>query len=429
MEEIRQEQNKARRAYLVGVRDHALKRQEAEYQLSELASLCDTMGVEVVGSQVVQIERPSSALFLGQGKADEINLLAHGEEADVIVFDVDITPSQQRNWEKLTELAVIDRQEVILDIFASRAQTREARLQVGLARMEYSLPRLKRAWTHLERQRGGAGLRGGPGELQLEVDRRVVTERIRRFKQQLKEVRQQRQVQRKSRHGRPIPTAAIVGYTNAGKSSLLRALTGAEVFIEDKLFATLDTTTRRLTLPNNQPLLLTDTVGFIRKLPHHLVEAFKATLEEAVEADYLIHVLDVTHPKIAEHYRVTNEVLHELGADGKPTILVLNKVDQEHDPFLLAQFRTHHDLVFPVSSHDGAGLAELKEAFARNFVLPLRRASLHIPASRFDLVYLLHREGDVLEERHEADGIWIEADFPLRYLSTFAEYMIEPTVR
>lgn len=429
MEEIRLEQDKARRAFLVGIQDGDVKRQEAEDHLNELASLCDTMGAEVIGDMIARIERPSPAFFLGKGKVDEINALAHAEEADVIIFDVDLTPSQQRNWEEETKLAVIDRQEVILDIFASRAQTKEARLQVGLARMEYSLPRLRRAWTHLERQKGGAGLRGGPGELQLEVDRRIVVDRIRHFKHQLAEVRKQRKVQRKSRRGRPVPTAAIVGYTNAGKSSLLRAMTGAEVFIEDKLFATLDTTTRRLLLPNNQPLLLTDTVGFIRKLPHQLVEAFKATLEEAVEADFLVHVLDVTHPKVEEQYRVTNQVLDELGAADKLTILVLNKIDQPHDPLLIARFRAHDGLVYPVSTHSGAGLDELKAAFGRHFVMPMRRASLHLPLTRYDLVGLLHREGDIQEERHEADGVWIDAAFPVRYAATLEEFMVEPTAK
>lgn len=415
-----------RKAYLVGIQDAALKRHEAEDHLSELASLCDTMGAEVVGSMIVRMDRPTPGFFLGKGKVDEINALANAEEADVIVFDVDLTPSQQRNWEEETKLAVIDRQEVILDIFASRAQTKEARLQVGLARMEYSLPRLRRAWTHLERQKGGAGLRGGPGELQLEVDRRIVMDRIRHFKHQLKEVRKQREIQRKSRHGRPVPTAAIVGYTNAGKSSLLRALTGAEVFVEDKLFATLDTTTRRLMLPNNQPLLLTDTVGFIRKLPHQLVEAFKATLEEAVEADFLVHVLDISHPKVEEQYAVTNQVLQELGAHDKPTIIVLNKIDQEHDPFLLGRFRSRGEWAFAVSTHTGEGLDALKEAFGKHFVLPMRRAMLHLPMNRFDLVDLLHREGDVREERHEADGVWIEAEFPMRYVSLLEPFVAVP---
>jgi GTP-binding protein HflX len=425
LEEIQQERNKRQRAYLVGVQDITTNRLEADDHLAELASLTDTMGAEVVGTAVARIDRPTPNLYLGQGKSEEIKALALAAEADVLIFDVDLSPSQQRNWEKFAEVAVIDRQEVILDIFAGRAQTKEARLQVGLARMEYSLPRLRRQWTHLERQRGGAGLRGGPGELQLEVDRRVVTDRIRRFKQQLAEVRKQRRVQRKSRKDRPVPTAAIVGYTNVGKSSLLKRLTGADVLVEDKLFATLDTTTRRIMLANNQPLLLTDTVGFIRRLPHQLVEAFKATLEEAIESDYLIQVLDVTHPKIDEHFRVTNQVLAELGAEHKKMIVVLNKIDQEYDPLLLVQFRAKNPLTYAVSTRTGEGLEELKAAFAEHFTVPMRRARLHLPQDRFDLLNLLHREGTIYEERYENDGAWLDAEYPVRYEKEFAGMVIE----
>lgn len=425
MEEIRLESQKAKRAFLVGVQNGTISRAEAEEHLDELASLAETMGVEVVGRMVARIERPTPNLYLGRGKVEEITALALAEEVDVLIVDFELTPSQQRNWEEETELAVIDRQEVILDIFASRAQTKEAMLQVGLARMEYSLPRLQRAWSHLERQRGGAGMRGGPGELQLEVDRRVVVERIRRFKRQLAEVRKQRHVQRKGRKDRPIPTAAIVGYTNVGKSSLLRALTGAEVFVEDKLFATLDTTTRRITVGNSQPLLLTDTVGFIRKLPHQLVEAFKATLEEAVEADYLVHVVDVTHPKVQEQYTVTNEVLSELGAAEKLTILALNKIDQEHDPFVVAQFKAKNPLCFPISTRTGEGLEALKEAFGQYFVVSMRHGVLRIPANRYDVVSLIHREGEIQEERFEGDEIWIEADYPVRYEKTLQPFLAE----
>ncbi|HOE95579.1 MAG TPA: GTPase HflX [Candidatus Sumerlaeota bacterium] len=426
MEEISLEPQKVERAFLVGIQEPGMSREDAEDHLAELASLTDTMGVGVAGQQIARVARPTPQLYLGAGKADEIKALADAHEADVIIFDTDLSPSQQRNWEELTGVAVIDRQEVILDIFAGRAQTREARLQVGLARMEYSLPRLRRAWTHLERQRGGAGMRGGPGELQLEVDRRVVMERITRFKRQLAEVRKQRAVQRQARGARPVPTAAIVGYTNAGKSSLLKRLTGADVFIEDKLFATLDTTTRRILLPNNQPLLLTDTVGFIRKLPHGLVEAFKATLEEAALADFLVHVLDISNPKIEEHYRVTNEVLEELGAGDRKTIIVLNKADREHDPYLLAQFRRHNPLTFKTSVATGEGIESLLQAFADHFILPMRRLHLRIPHNRFDLVNLVHREGTVHDQRHEADGVWLDADIPLRHLKDLAPFEPAP---
>jgi len=413
--EVKEDAQKVERAFLVGIQEEGMSREEAEDHLEELASLADTMGVPMVGRMLARLPSPSAHFYLGRGKAEEIKMAAQAEEADVLILDADLSPSQQRNWEEFSGIAVIDREEVILDIFAGRAQTREARLQVGLARMQYSLPRLKRAWTHLERQRGGAGLRGGPGELQLEVDRRRVLERIARLRRELKEVRKQRQTQRKSRRGRPVPTAAIVGYTNAGKSSLLRKLTGAEVLIEDKLFATLDTTTRRLTLPNNQPLLLIDTVGFIRKLPHHLVEAFKATLEEATLADFLVHVLDVSHPRLEEHFTVTEAVLKELGAEGKKTLIVLNKTDLPHDAFILGRFRSKHPLIFPVSTHTGEGLDALTDAFAEHFILPMKRYRLLIPQDRYDLLNLIHNEGDVLGEHYEAEGIWLEANLPIRF--------------
>lgn len=425
MEEIRLEQQKLQRAFLVGVQEGNVNRAEAADHLAELASLTETMGAEVACTVIARLDRPTPNLYLGQGKADEIKARAEADEIDVLIFDVDLSPSQQRNWEEFSGLPVIDRQEVILDIFAGRARTREARLQVGLARMEYSLPRLRRQWSHLERQRGGAGLRGGPGELQLEVDRRVVVDRIRRFKHQLAEVRKQRSVQRKSRKDRPVPTAAIVGYTNVGKSSLLKRLTGAEVLIEDKLFATLDTTTRRITLANNQPLLLTDTVGFIRRLPHQLVEAFKATLEEAVESDFLVHVLDVTHPKIDEQYRVTNQVLAELGAEDKKTIVVLNKIDEDYDPTLLPLFRAKNPLTYAVSTRTGEGLEELKAAFTEHFVVPMHHAQLHLPAGRFDLLSLLRREGTIHEERYDEAGAWLDADYPVRYEKELEEFQVE----
>ena len=425
MHEIKEDAQKVQRAFLVGIHEEGVTAIEAEEHLEELASLTDTMGVEVAGRLVARIQRPQPHFYLGSGKAEEIKNLALADECDVIIFDIELSPSQQRNWEKFTEIAVIDRQEVILDIFAGRAQTKEARLQVGLARMQYSLPRLTRAWSHLERQRGGAGMRGGAGELQLEVDRRLVMDKIAQYRRQLKEVRKQREQQRKNRGARPVPTAAIVGYTNAGKSSLLRALSGAEVFIEDKLFATLDTTTRRITLPNNQPLLLTDTVGFIRKLPHGLVEAFKATLEEATHSDFLVHVLDVTNEKVEEFYEVTNEVLRELDALDKPTIFVLNKTDMPHDPLVVARFKRDHEHVYEVSTHSGAGLEVLRNAFADKFVLPMREAIFHFPPQRFDLLNLLHTEGSVIEERYMPDGAWVQAEFPERYFAQFEQYAVE----
>src|SRR3954469_23513781 len=314
------------RAYLVGVQTDKMEDGEGAELLLELKELVENLRISVTRSTLVNLRRPNPALLLGSGKAEEIIAEAKADGADVIVFDEALSPAQQRNWEEMSGLAVIDRQEVILEIFADRAHTREAILQVALARMEYSLPRLTRAWTHLSRQRG-KGAMGGEGETQLEQDRRIVRDRIAHLKTELKNVVQQRDVQRRKRQRIPVPTCAIVGYTNAGKSTLLNTLTGAQVLAVDKLFATLDPTTRQLVLRGNQKLLVTDTVGFIRRLPHGLVEAFKATLEEVIVADFLVHVLDVTNPNVEQPHAPTLAVLAELGAGDKTIITAFNKVD------------------------------------------------------------------------------------------------------
>src|ERR1700712_3302831 len=311
---------KLERAFLIGVQTHSMAAGEADELLAELKELVENLRISVVRSTLVNLRQPTPALLLGSGKAKELSDQAKEDGADVIVFDEHLSPAQQRNWEELSGLPVIDR-----EVFADRAHTREAVLQVALARMEYSLPRLTRAWTHLSRQRG-KGSMGGEGETQLEQDRRIVNDRIVHLRDELASVVQQRDVQRRRRLRVPVPTSAIVGYTNAGKSSLLNRLTGAHVLAEDKLFATLDPTTRQLLLPNHQKLLITDTVGFIRRLPHGLVEAFKATLEEVVVADFLIHVLDVTNPNFEQHHETTLKVLEELGAGDQTIITVFNKV-------------------------------------------------------------------------------------------------------
>jgi GTP-binding protein HflX len=280
------------------------------------------------------------AFLLGTGKAEEIAALAREEKLDAIVFDNELTPSQQRNWEKLSGVAVLDRQEVILAIFGRRAQTREARLQVELAQLEYSLPRLTRAWGHLVRQGGGIGGRG-EGESQLEQDKRRIRGAIERCKRELESVRSSRATQRKDRKRTPVPNAAIVGYTNAGKSSLLKRLTGADVLIEDKLFATLDTTTRKIALPNKLPLLLTDTVGFVRKLPHRLVEASTPRSKRRSRRIFLVHLLDASQPEIMEFYNTTMKVLAELGADEKKMLIVFNKIDKVDNPAVLTGLGRH----------------------------------------------------------------------------------------
>jgi GTP-binding protein HflX len=410
------------RAFLVGVQNPDMVEGEAEELLAELKELVENLGIGVVGSTLAKLRKPVPATLLGKGKTEEIIGEARLLDCDVIVFDEGLTPAQQRNWEKDSSITVIDRQEVILDVFADRAQTREAVLQVALARMEYSLPRLTRAWTHLSRQRG-KGAMSGEGETQLENDRRLVRNRITRLKRELHEVQQHRGVQRTKRRRVPVPTAAIVGYTNAGKSSLLNALTGSTVMAEDKLFATLDPTTRQLLLPGNQKLLVTDTVGFIRRLPHGLVDAFKATLEEAIVSEFLIHVLDVTAASFVEHQKTTLEVLKELGADECPRLTVFNKVDaatpeQIHRAKLLAP-----DALF-LSAHTGEGITELANYCTDLIRETYGRAELLVPHTRYDVIARLHQVGHVQEEESLEEGVRLVGRFPPAQRGIFAPFIV-----
>lgn len=424
-EEIRADRRRFSRACLVALQIHPTPRSAVEEHLDELESLVSTLGIETVDKQIVRIAKPSPQFLVGKGKMEEIQARLDALDADLLVFDDDLAPPQQHLWESKTKKAVIDRRKVIIDIFAERAQTREARLQIELASMEYTLPRLKRAWTHLERQRGGGGFIGGAGEAQIEVDRRIVRDRIAKLREELVLVRRQRNNQRKSRRRNGVPTAALVGYTNSGKSSLLNVLTEADVLREDKLFATLDPTTRRLHLPNNQDVLLTDTVGFIRKLPTTLVEAFKATLEESAEADYLLHVLDASHPHVLDHYRVTNEVLEELGALDKPTIVVLNKCDLlDGTSSLDADFRRDGCRVAVTSTHTGEGLDALRGEIASLMADRLEDIRLRIPATRFDVVSRIHREGEVLEEEYGAYDVTLHVLYPRRLLAGVQEFAL-----
>jgi len=400
MFEIKEKPKQAERALLVSVYKSAAQKEEFESLLIELNSLVDTLGIPVLDSLLVRVQEPNPRYFVGSGKAEEIFEHAKQLEADVIVFDNELTPAQQRNWEAMTGLAVIDREEVILDIFAQRARTKEARLQVDLARMEYSLPRLTRAWRHLGRQGGGLGGKG-EGETQLETDRRLIRAHIDRLKEDLQRVRLRRATQRKQRERLPLPSAAIVGYTNVGKSALLKKLTGAHVLVEDKLFATLDTTTRRVDLPSGQGLLLTDTVGFVRNLPHRLIEAFKATLEEAVLSDFLIHVLDASHPRAYDFHQTTIRVLGELGADAKKMITVLNKVDLIEDESTLHALRLHFPDGAFVSVRSGEGLKELRHRMADLLADRVSKVELALPLDRTDLLSLLHRTGHVLSASYE----------------------------
>ncbi len=415
---------KLERAFLVGVQTEKMADGEGAELLLELTELVENLRIEVARTELVNLRRPTPAFLLGSGKAEELVALAKAEGADVIVFDEALSPAQQRNWEELSGLAVIDRQEVILEIFSDRAHTREATLQVALARMEYSLPRLTRAWTHLSRQRG-KGAMGGEGETQLENDRRTVRDRITHLKEELKKVVQQRDVQRRKRQRVPIPTCAIVGYTNAGKSTLLNTLTGAQVLAVDKLFATLDPTTRQLVLRGNQKLLVTDTVGFIRRLPHGLVEAFKATLEEVIVADFLIHVLDVSNGHVEHHYATTLAVLKELGAVDKTIVTVFNKTDAASSESIARARVLVPDALF-VSARHGHGLDVLEGRCLELIAEAHSATELMVPHGRYDVIARLHAVGHVQSEEPLDDGVRLYGRFPPSQAAFFAPFVVKP---
>ncbi|MDR3338111.1 MAG: GTPase HflX [Treponema sp.] len=359
MRQLVETAEKPKQVLLVGIRDQKMKIEESESLKAELAGLAKTLGLEIVREETVRIRENHPRYGMGNGKAEELAALAGEFAVDCIVFDRELSPSQQRNWERLTGLAAVDRQELIIQIFSSRARTREAELQASLAELAYSLPRLSHKYIDLSRQRGGRYGTKGSGETRLETDRRLVLERMKQLEKELGEVRKRRSVQRKKREKAAIPSCALVGYTNAGKSSLLNALTGADAFVEDKLFATLDPTSRRLDIGNGRPVILTDTVGFIRRLPHDLVDSFRSTLEEAVRADMLLHVLDASDREMDSYYKTTMAVLRDLGAEKAPMIIALNKIDrlgdEEREAILL-----RYPGSIAVSAKKGTGLDELK---------------------------------------------------------------------
>lgn len=421
------------RALLVGVK---LKNERGgwsvEDSLAELAQLARTAGVEVKGQAYQKLETINPATYIGAGKVEEIKELKEQLDCNLIIFDDELSPRQQRELEEAWEVKVLDRTSLILDIFAQHACTKEGQLQVELAQYEYRLPRLTRMWTHLARQVGGAAARGGvggvglrgPGERQLEIDRRRIRERIAQLKRELERVRAHRSLYRRQRSRSPVSVVAIVGYTNAGKSTLLNAISGADVLVEDKLFATLDPTTRRVKLPGGQVALFTDTVGFIQKLPAQLVAAFRATLEEINEADLLLHVVDITSSNALLQSRVVEDTLKELKATNIPVVVALNKVDLLDNSDEIRYRMKEFPNSLAVSAKERIGLDELLERVEAVLNQGLVRIKARIPYHEGELVSLFYRWGLVEHEEHGVEGTTLEGRLPVRFLKALRHCLV-----
>lgn len=396
-----------------------------EDPFDELHGLATTAGSQVVGTLTQRREKPDSTTYLGKGKVNELKSLVGQHKADVVVFDNDLSPAQTRNLEKAVGVKVLDRTELILDIFASNAQTYESRLAVELAQLEYSLPRLKRMWTHLSRIKNGIGMRG-PGEKQLEVDRRLVEKRIHDLKDELAGVHKRKEREVAARFDRL--TVSLVGYTNAGKSTLMNTLTGAGVKAVDKLFATLDTRTRRWQLPNWGPVLLSDTVGFIRDLPHGLIASFKATLEEARQADLLLHVADASNPAVMDQIAAVYDVLQEIGIEAKDTVLVLNKIDCL-SPELMGPVQQRYPNAIPISALDGQGMERLMHAVSDALSRSFRDLDVETNVDNGRLLAYLAAHGEILSRRYRGDQVTVHCRIPERHVSRVKEAAISVTDR
>jgi GTP-binding protein HflX len=417
------------RTLLVGLETPADDKWDHAESLHELGELVKSAGGEVVDTAIQRRPAPVAATYIGGGKADELAKLCTKENVGTVIFNDELSPAQSRNLEKIFNRKILDRTQLILDIFAQRAKSKDGKLQIELAQLQYLLPRLTGMWTHLSRQSGGIGTRG-PGETQLEVDRRRVTEKIARLSRELEEVRQQRSTQRAGRLRQHWPIISLVGYTNAGKSTLLNRMTHAEVYAADQLFATLDPTTRQFVLPNKQKVLLTDTVGFLKELPHHLIESFKATLEEVSEADVLLHVVDLSHSLYEQQMAAVQVVLEELNAWGKQMIVVFNKIDRVTNPALI-EYALHH---FPhsvaISAANGTGMKSLFEEIEHQVKSWLLRVRLVIPNHMTALIAEMHRVGRVLDIAYRDDGmVALTAHVPPQLQGKIKPYVVEEAER
>ncbi|GAB4524386.1 MAG: GTPase HflX [Anaerolineae bacterium] len=426
------------KAFLVGVNIRGSRPLlSVESSLEELSLLADTAGMVVVGQASQNVQNIDPATFVGAGKVEEIRESLESTQAKVVIFDDELSPRHQRELEKRLgqEIKVLDRSALILDIFAQHAQTREGSLQVELAQYEYRLPRLTRQWTHLARQAGGGGSRSGnagvglrgPGETQLEVDRREIGRKIAKLKDDLEQVRQHRSRYRMQRTRTGIPVVSIVGYTNAGKSTLLKTLTGADVYTADQVFATLDPTTRKITLPSNREILLTDTVGFIQKLPTTLIAAFRATLEEVAEADLLLHVVDVSHPNVLQHIESVEDTLAEIDVPAIPRILVWNKIDRWDGETMpsISEISDGYDMEVAISAHKAVGIPTLLDAIESVLQRQLCYATLLLPYQRGDLVAQLFTMGNVESQEHTQDGVLLKVQMPQTLYGRFKEYEVK----
>lgn len=409
------------RALLVAVQKPREPAWEVGDALDELAQLTESAGARVLERRIYRLRTPHPACFIGVGQAEEIAVRVRESTADLVIFDEDLTPVQGRNLEQLIGVRVVDRTQVILDIFARRAHTSEGRLQVELAQLEYLRPRLRHRWTHLERQKGGIGLKG-PGEQQLELDRRRLDQRIHHIREELERVRERRGELRRGRSRHGWAQITLVGYTNAGKSTLLNHLAGANIYADDRLFATLDPTTRRIALPNRQAALLTDTVGFIRKLPHHLVDAFRATLEEAANADLLVHVVDAAHPRVDAQLTAVAAVLLEIGASEKPVVHALNKTDRPEADAAARRLLATLPRAIRISALTGVGLDELRAEIADALRERHVRVFLRIPHSEGRLMALIRHAGRVDAVHYDADAVHVEARVPPSLRGALTEY-------